>query len=178
MSKKGSKILLIIGLIGIALIFLSEFIPGKTAQAQNTTVSAVSADAYSVQLENKLENIIGQIDGVGNVSVMVTLESGVEYVYEQDVKSTTGKTQNSDTGGTVQTQENDDQEQNPVVVDAQNGGQQPLLKTEIQPKVQGVVVVCDGGENPVIKEEVIETVSTALDLAENHISVSKKKLDK
>lgn len=172
-GKNGYKILLVIGFLGIGLIFLSTLLPSNKNPSASTT-SAVNSDEYSKQVENKLENIISQINGVGKVNVMVTLESGVEYVYEQDVKSTTDKSQDNDSTGRTQQQTNENQENTPVIIDNGNGGQQALLKTQVEPKIQGVVVVCDGGDNAIVKETVVDTVTTLLDLPSTSVSVSKR----
>lgn len=171
LSKNGSMILLVIGLIGIGLIFLSEFLP--SGNGSTNTTSVISSDTYSKQLETKLKGIIGQINGVGNVDVMVTVESGVEYVYEQNVKTTDDKSQDSDSSGRNQTQENSNQETSAIIIDKGSGGQEALVKTEIQPRIQGVVVVCDGGEDPVVKENIVNAITVALNITSNQVSVSK-----
>lgn len=176
---KGNKaiILCIVGLIGIFLIFLSEFVhPGtQTAASQATSSKDSDITAYENQTESRLEQIISQIDGVGRVKVMVTAESGVENVYEQDNKTTTDKSQQKGNDGSTQTQENDNNEQNPTVVNDSTGGQQPLVKVQRQPQILGVVVVCDGGNNPDVKENVVDSVSTALGLETNKINVCQMK---
>ncbi|HEX3027596.1 MAG TPA: hypothetical protein VHR42_10305 [Clostridia bacterium] len=176
-SKNGSIILVIIGFIGIGLIFVSQYLPTSTSKASSTS-STSTTDQYAKKTESQLENIIGQISGVGKVKVMVTVGSGVEYVYEQNVKTSTDTTKNNDSSGTTQTQQNSDEETNPVVVENASGGQQALVKTEIQPKVTGVVIVCDGGDDSEVCESIVNTVTTALDLPANHVSVSKRNITK
>lgn len=173
LSKNGSRILVIVGIVGIGLIFLSEFIPSSGTSAAGTA-SALTSDEYSQKVQTQLQSIIGQIDGVGHVNVMVTVESGVEYVYEQSVKTTSDKSQDSESSGRQQTQENSNEEKSAILIDQGSGGQQALVKTEIQPKIQGVVVVCDGGNDPVVKEKVIDAVTVALNISSTQISVSKK----
>lgn len=169
------KILLAAGLAGILLIFLSEFIwpsGGGKKQASTSSQAGTSADTYEKKVESQLQSIIGQIEGVGKVRVMVTLQSGVENVFEQDDKTTADKSQDSQKDGSVQTQDNSNSEQNPVVIQNGDGGQQALIKTQVQPKIQGVVVVCSGGNNADVCLNVVDTISTALGIPSNHISVS------
>ncbi len=40
--------------------------------------SSSTSSGYSFQVESKLESVLSEIDGVGNVSVMVMLEEGTE----------------------------------------------------------------------------------------------------
>jgi stage III sporulation protein AG len=173
-AGKKAVILLIIGFAGIALIFLSDFIHPSTVNSQQTQNSSVNSVAsFERETENRLENIIGNIDGVGRVKVLVTVESGVENIYEQDNKTTTDKSQQNGGDGSVQTQDNNDNEQNPLVVNNSDGGQQAIVKEQLQPQILGVVVVCDGGGNADVQESVVDTVSTALGLPTNQISVNR-----
>lgn len=171
LGSKGSSILLIAGMAGVLLIFLSQFWPGSSSKPASSAASAkTSTSDYAKQLESSLGGIISNIQGVGRVQVMVTLESGVQYVYEQNQKTTSNRTTTSGDAG--QTQENTDNEQDTVLADNGSGAQQPLIKTEMQPPVRGVVVVCDGGNDPTVQDEVLQTVMTALNLPATSISIS------
>ena len=174
-SKKGSMILLIIGFAGIALILISDLLPSFTSKTNSSTsgTGITTTSAYAKQLESELTGIVGQIDGVGRIHVMVTVESGVQYVYEQNQKSTDDTSVTSQNDGSTQKQTNTDSEANPVIVQNNNGGQQALIKTELQPTIMGVVIVCDGGDNPVVQESITNTVMSALNVSADHISVCK-----
>jgi stage III sporulation protein AG len=176
-GKKTTAILFIIGIAGIALIFISEFIHPASDNSQQAVQTVQNSDigTYESQTETRLENIIGEINGVGRVKVLVTAERGVENIYEQDNKTTTDKTQQSGGDGSVQTQDNNNTEQSPIIVNNDSGGQQALVKTQIQPQIIGVVVVCDGGDNADVQESVVNAVSTALGLPTNEISIMKMK---
>lgn len=174
LTGKGTTILVVVGLIGILLIFLSGFLPTQASKSTSSVAQTSSnTSLYASQTEQKLKSILGRISGVGRVDVMVTVGSGVEYVYEEDQKSTADSTKSTQNDGSIQTQDNSNQELNPVVIDNGSGGQSPVVKKQIEPQITGVVVVCDGGGDPVIVEDITDTVSTALDLPANHISVSK-----
>lgn len=173
---KGPTVLMIIGLVGIALIALSSFWQSSGTKSGKTSgsASAISSDQYARQLGTRLESIVSKIDGVGRVQVMVTVESGIQYVYEQSQKTSNDTNQNTQQDGSTQTQENNDNEQDPIIVDNASGGQSPIIKTELEPAVKGVVVVCDGGDNPIVQESVTDAIMTALELPSNHISVCKR----
>ena len=172
LSKKTvSTILFIVGLSGIALIFLSDYIHPSSSSSQQTQSSSNAQSTYEAQTASRLEDIIGRINGVGRVKVMVTLESGVENIYETDNKGTTDKTQNGGDSNT-QTQQSNSSESSHVIVDNVSGGQEALLTKQLQPEILGVVVVCDGGGNPDVQESVVNSVSTALGLPTNRISVN------
>lgn len=175
-GKKATIILLIVGIAGMLLVLLSEFIHpgfGNTQTASQSSTSSTDISTFENTTEQRLQNIISNIYGVGRVKVLVTAESGVENVYEQNNKTTTDKTQQNGGDGSVQTQDNEDTEESPTVVSNDSGGQQALVKLQRQPQILGVVVVCDGGGNPDVQENIVNTVSTALGLPTNQISVSR-----
>lgn len=175
LSPKGFRILFAIFIVGVLLVSVSHFVSSDTKQqTQAKTTSVQSVSDYTQGLQDKLVKIISQISGAGKVDVLITLESGVENVYEQDQKLSTDKTQDTQGDGGKQVKENTDNEQKPVVVEAQEGGQTPVLKTQLEPKVKGVVVVCDGANDPDVQAAVTETVVTALDISSNHVCVTKR----
>lgn len=190
-SKNGTKVLLIVGFVGIALIFLSEFIPvtvgqtqaaksgascssaGLAAQGAASSVLSSDTDSYEDALQSQLKTLVCSIKGVGKADVMITFSGGPQYVYEQQQKKTAEKSSQKGTDGAAQTNENDDNETQPVIISGESG-QQPIVKTELKPTAVGVVVVCDGGDDPTVEENVIDAVTTALDLPANHVCVIKK----
>jgi stage III sporulation protein AG len=169
-GKKISLIIVIVGILGIVLIFLSDFIHFSSGSQQNSSNTQTASSSFEADTAKRLEDIIGQISGVGRVKVMVTVESGVENIYEKDNKETNEKTKDASDSDTQIQQSS---ETSHVIVDNDSGNQQALLTKQLQPEILGVVVVCDGGSNPDVQEAVTSTVSTALGIATNKISISK-----
>ena len=169
-DKRITTILIIVGFIGIALIFLSDYFHPSSGTSQQARSSSDSSSVFETQTAGRLENIIGNINGVGRVKVMVTVESGVENIYVTDNKGAVD-TQNS--GGSGQTQQSGSSESSHVLVNNSGGGQEALLTKQVQPPILGVVVVCDGGSNEDVKESVVNAISTALGLPTNRISVNR-----
>ena len=172
-KKSFSKWILILGIIGMALIFLSSFWPEpQTKTEQTADVAASDVETYTQQLEAKVTNLVSQIDGVGNCSVMITLENGVENVYANSEKNSNDSTDDYNGEGNQKTTERKDSEQNIVVVDGSDG-KEALMVTQKEPTVKGVVVVCDGADNPVVVQRVTDAVTTALNIKSNRVSVVK-----
>ncbi len=170
-SKKAAVILVLIAFAGIILILLSEWVHfGSSGSKQK--VQSDDIQAYENETGQRLETIIGRISGVGRVQVLVTAESGVENVYEQDSKSQTDSSRQQSGDGSVQTQASGTNEQNPTVVENIGGGQQALLRVQKQPEVLGVVVVCDGGGSADVQESVVNAVTVALGITSNQVSVN------
>jgi stage III sporulation protein AG len=75
---------------------------------------------------------------------MLTLQNGIQYVYAKDEKQSTDSITTYSQGEESKLQQKDDTQQSYILVDSSDG-KQPLVVTQLEPKIQGVVVVCDGG---------------------------------
>ncbi|MGN0172786.1 MAG: hypothetical protein ACI39E_08385 [Acutalibacteraceae bacterium] len=164
--KKSVGWLLIVGLVGIVLIGASSLFSSPAAQekAQATKTDAAS---YAKELEERLSRMVSSVKGAGESEVMVTLENGVEYVYANEQKSNSDRSE-SESSGSVSSR--DDTQQSVVVVDTGNG-KEGLLVTEIQPTVRGVVVACEGGGDEAVVNAVKKAVTTALNITEKRVCV-------
>ena len=169
------KIVVALGLLGMALILLSQFfsIGEKSAKDIDTATAQFTSEAYIADLEAKLTSLISGMEGVGEARVMVTLESGVEYIYAQEEKRNTDVTQEGGATEAARIYEKENVEQKYILVETQNGKKQPLLKTERQPKVQGVVIVCEGASNIHVEQDLINVVTTALNIPSTRVCVVK-----
>lgn len=172
-SDQKIRVIFIIGIIGIVLIFFSQFIGGRESSSEQTaSQTTITSDQYTEQLEQKLLKLIQNIEGVGQANIMVTLENGVEYVYANEEKKNTDKTENKQGDETTQVQQREDYEQNYILVDGSDG-KEALIKTQLEPTVKGVVVVCDGGEQALVQQRVIDAVTVALDIDSSKVCVTK-----
>lgn len=165
-GAKGKSVLLIVGLAGILLIGLSEWWPSGDKEVSAPTAEQ-QTDAYVQALETQLKEIVGSIQGAGQCKVMVTLESGVQYVYAQEEKSNSDRQE-----GDSRVSQSDGSQQSIVIVDTEDG-RQGLLVTEIQPTVKGVVVVCEGGDLETVQQRIVQAVTTALNITSKRVCVTK-----
>jgi stage III sporulation protein AG len=160
-----------VGLIGILLIFAGEMLNFDANKKSNNSPS-VDENTYNEQYVQKLQadltSFISKIEGVGQVEVLVTLETGVQYVYATNQKSTGDSAQKSEEDYSQKTSS----ETSVILMDGENG-KEPLVLKRIEPVVQGVVVVCQGADNINVKQMVIETVSTLCGIKTNRVSVAK-----
>lgn len=156
LKGKGGRLIFFIGIVGIALIFLSSFLP---KEAESEPVAAIpEADSYCLTLEEKIKELVKSITGSERISVAVTLECGRQYVYADEGKS-------SENG-----QKNDTQ-QSYAIIKGADGEESGLLVTEYMPTVRGVAIVCDAFSDDT-KERVLSAVCAALDISEKKIFVT------
>ena len=150
-----------LGIAGICLIFLSSVIPKE----EKAVVESGVQQTQAVELEKQLKHLIENIEGVGKVEVMLTLDTESEQIYAKD--KTTEQNQ-SDQNKTSR------QESSHVILGS-GAGQQPLVETTYMPQVRGVAVVCQGADNITVVSRITDTVSVVLDLPASRICVTKMK---
>ena len=168
-SDKAGRWIFIIGIFGIALIFLSTVFDGGTGKS-TSAANAQTSDEYSEILEKKIFGIVSSITGDKNVTVAVTLESGSEYVYANNTNKSTdlAETQN-DSQTTVK--QNDSTEEQYIIIDS-GDGESALVVTEKLPRIRGVVIVASGADNEQIRQAIVNSVTTALDISSRKVYVT------
>ena len=82
-NDKIKKIIIISGIIGIGLIFISSYIDFDSMPKSDKD-KEFSVTTYSTEIENDLQTVISQIQGAGETKVLLTMENSVEYVYLKD----------------------------------------------------------------------------------------------
>lgn len=168
-SGRGVKLAVAIGVLGMVLILLSEWLP--SGAKETATVPQKTTEGYRTEIEERLGALLSGMQGVGNCQVYVTLESGVEYVYAKEQKENSDYSENKNEGS-EKVSKSDNTQENIIIID-KNGEKTGLLLTEIQPQVKGVVVVCDGGDNAAVTERVVVAVTTALNISSRRVCVTK-----
>lgn len=148
---------LLILAIGLVLMVLPDFTSQVTDSKADTSVVS-----QELTLEQKLSQILSQVDGAGNVEVILTVAAGEEVVYQtNDNISNTGDTNSADrdTVKITDTQRNE------------NG----LVKQIIPATYQGAIIVCEGADNLSVRLQIVEAVSKITGLGANRIAVLKMK---
>lgn len=175
-KDKAVKLIVALGMAGMMLIMLSSIFGDSfgSGRAASKAEGLISADEYARQAEQRLERVVGQIEGVGALNVLITVENGFEQVYARSGKSASDSDTVYDSGRPSRVQHSQTSEHSYVLIDATGGRREALLITQIEPKIKGVVVVCQGADNMVVRERVISAVTTALGISSNRVCVTKK----
>ncbi len=168
--RSKSSVLIVLGIVGLLLVLVSTFTdkPKQQEPVQTVSQSNYTTSSYLDELEDRLENILSDMLSGTKVSVMVTLNSGVEYVYADELK--TGAEIKNDHSA-YRTEQSDSNQKTYVIVKDSDGNENALLITEKMPKVRGVVVVCDSGQTETVSTAVKLAVKSVLDVDENNICV-------
>lgn len=81
LNDKTLRIIIALGIAGIALIFLSSLWDGGESEEKSGAQSSMSAEEYGDELEKELKTIVSRVSGVGRCEILLTMENSVEYVY-------------------------------------------------------------------------------------------------
>lgn len=166
---QNPKLLIIVGLCGIVLIFISSLFLNDNTKEQSSKISAetYSVEEYCQTLEKDVKNIVTGITGDRNPTVVITLESGIRYSYvsadETDTSSSTGNTSD---------QLSESKKQSYITIKTADGGEQALVVTEIMPQIRGVAIICDGGNTELVVEKVKNAVTAALNITSKRVYIS------
>ena len=159
-KNKLIKIIVIVLLVSVFGIFLSESFSSNSKKEQTKEKSSDTSLDYESGIEKKLSKILSEIDGIGKVKVMITLDSGSENIYSSDKENSV---QNS--GSAISSSE----KKKYLIVD--NDGEEPVLEKEVKPTIRGVIVVCEGADNVDVREAVIQAINAGLGVPLSNISV-------
>ncbi|GED29557.1 stage III sporulation protein AG [Brevibacillus centrosporus] len=121
-----------------------------------------------------LRDILASVVGVGEVDVMVNLESTPELVMAENRNNRSSTNQEMDKDRATRNQ--NDQTKDSEVVIVQGGKQDsPVIVKTMKPRVRGVLVVAKGADNIQVKAWITEAVQKVLDVPAYKISILPKK---
>jgi len=151
LKKISKNQLLIGGLVGILLLVIAIPVEhredareeNQQEQAQGENSSGNGGD-YGKRLERRLEEVLKDMEGVGKVKVMITLQDEGERVLEKDWNQSSQDISEEDGSVKRSTKERQSQE---TTVFSQSGTSsgEPFVKREVTPRIEGVLVVAEGG---------------------------------
>lgn len=169
-------IILIITVVAINYILGGNKSDNRTKEERNIRVDnavQVSSNSNEDELEQRLENILGKIEGVGKVKVMLTYSESSTFrpVYNEDSKvSNTNETDSN--GGTRVITETDSQRE-VIFKENSDGTKEPVTQSIVSPKIEGAVVAAQGANTSTVKASIIQAIEAATGLATHKIQVFK-----
>ncbi len=184
--------LLIIGLVGVSIMILNSFVsvkqvdrlnegrasPKQTAGDQQAFMDKTSKDDafrdIEAEYESRLKEILEKIVGVGEVDVMVNIDSTAEIVVDQNRKDTEQITDEKDQSGATR-HITEVTRSGEVVLYEASGGQTPIILKKIKPQIRGVLIVARGAEQLVVKKLITEAVERGLGVPAYRISIVPRK---
>ena len=162
-KKKLIGLLIVGALCVVSLVFLN-FVQDKQQESEEQKSSEKD------DLENQLTSILKQINGSGDVSVMITYDNSQEIEPAYNSSSTKETTSETDSSGGERTVETASENKTLVTSDSSN----PIVIKTKEAKIKGVLVVASGASDPQIKQTLYEAVQTALQISGHQVEVYAK----
>ena len=165
-------IILVVTVVAINTIWKDEE-KGKNVTNIDNKKLAIDIEEKEIKsdsLEEKLEYILSNINGVGNVDVLITYNETEEIIpvyNKSDKKSVTSET---DSKGGLRTIEQTDTSAEVIY---QND--EIIVQKTISPKIEGAIITATGANNMNVKANIIQAVEAATGLATHKIQVFEKK---
>ncbi len=181
-GKRGIENLVIFLILGVIIIIVASsfFSEGekqkKDAEAIQTIKLTSNKPVDELQdFEKRLEQILSEIEGAGNVKVMVTGDSDGEVVHAyNDSEESKLQEEHNDTG--IRSQSNEKRvERELVFMDGETGGRVPVVTQKFKPEVKGVVVVADGAGSSTVRQNILNAVEALTGIPTHRIQVLKRK---
>ena len=157
------KYVLIVVAAGVVCLLWPGFDTNTEATTAETTSQTEMAATDLAAIQTEMEEILGKIQGVGQLELMLTVDTGTERVLA-------GDTSLSYSGATAAP---DDYSRTTETVVVSNGGgeDQVVVTREVYPKFRGALVVCQGASDPTVQLRVLEAVSALTGLGSDKISI-------
>lgn len=146
-NKKIQYFLIIILSILLVVVFVY---PSFNKKKEDVTDDV---SKYVLELEKRLINTLKEVEGVGDVSVVITVESGMETILA--MKTTTRETING-----VETEEE------PVIVNGKT-----VVLTEKYPNITGVLIVAEGADNIAVVSKIQRATTSLLEIEVGQIEI-------
>lgn len=154
---KKYKYAILILMIGLLFMIIPE---KKSKEISNSPV--LETAAIQTPLEDRLANILCQVEGAGNVKVVLTISAGEKTQFQENEDNS-----HSENGQSIRKET--------VLITDSNHNETGLVKQILPAVYQGAIVVCQGADDPSVRLEIVDAVSKLTGLGANCISVLKMK---
>lgn len=157
--KSVKNIEIIIGLVIIAVMII---IYSNVSAAKEKTEAASGGEATLTEnLENRLAEILGEIEGAGEVKVMITFAGTGDKITAETTNTHTTTTNGSTSSTTTTTTTS-----SPIL-----SGSDVVILQEKMPEIKGVIVVAEGAGDMTVKLKLMQATATVLGINANSIQI-------
>lgn len=131
-----------------------------------------SAEEYTAMMERKVEELLGQMEGAGQVKVIITLRSSSEKVVEKDAPVSRTDTTEADSGGGTRTVNSVETGESTVYTSEGSYSEPYVIKT-ISPQVEGVVVLAEGAGSGSVSKNISDVIQVLFGIDAHQVKVIK-----
>lgn len=181
-KKKIENILVFIVILAITIVAINYIWNGdETSKSSNEVPEAensnnvvqVSTDSFYDENEEKLANILSNIEGVGKVKVLLTYSQTSTSIplYNENLRES--NTTETDSSGGSRTVAESDSEKEVIYKEDSSGNREPVTQSVISPQIEGAIITAEGADNAEVKTAIVQAVEAATGLATHKIQVFK-----
>lgn len=176
-----------LGLLAVAAIILiicslpqNQLSNLNQAQSMGSSLDTdgdTSLFSYEHELENRLEQILGGMEGITSVDVMITLSATSEKVLEKSIQLEENKQEiEKGSGESLEKSVTSSlSKKNEALLTGNTSGSMPYIIKEMSPSIQGVVVAAQGNITQTKIREISEAVQALFGIEAHKIKVIEKK---
>lgn len=175
-KKQIENIVVFIIILIVTVLIINNMWSGEKKKDNNivdtskvlaqTTTSSNQQD----NLEERLEDILASINGVGKVKVLIKYSesSTVVAMYNETLSESTTKESDGD-GGTKDVKETENKKE--IVYTDEDGGNKPITEKVVMPVIEGAIITAQGAGNANVKSSIVSAVEAVTGLAVHKIQV-------
>ncbi len=164
---------LVLFLVGVVIVIIAGSYIFSDDEVEVVSENNIS-DVFDAEVfEKKLAKILSEIQGAGDVEVMISYETGIETVPLLDTKDSNTVTEESGSNSNRRTEQNS-LETSIIFNQEKNGNKVPYISKTIMPTVGGVIVTSDGGGDQIVKANIIKAVTVVTGVTANKVQVFPK----
>ncbi len=183
-QRDNLVILVLAGILLVVIVWPTESTSKQESQQnkQQTSVKEQSMEEtlttspyevlydYTEYLEDKLEDALVDMKGVGRVKVMITLDTSEELIVEKDTPMVRNNTtENDKDGGSRQVYQMDAGES--TVYEKRGNEEVPYVSKTIMPKISGILVLAEGAGTGTISKNISEIAQALFDIDAHKVRV-------
>ena len=109
-----------------------------------------------------MKDILKNVDGVGEVDVMLTLKSSKEKVLHVDRDRSRSTTEEKDSAGGTRKSQTEEMKESSLTTGT-SGTQEPVIE-KLQPEIEGIIISARGGGSAQVKAEISEAMEALFGL--------------
>lgn len=146
--------------------FMKKQTEKVTEEAARTDITQQDEIQYRRKLEEELEAFLTKVEGVGQVEVLIYVETSPEYIVEKDTPVyETYSNGEADSSGESR------KEETTVYTTSSYGEQVPFVSQTRNPQIEGIVIAAEGAANESIRIQLVRTAMALYGIEANKVEV-------
>ena len=146
-------------ILALGLMLLLLPVGGRADEPQETVVKAQSGDFSLALFTEEAETLLSQVQGAGEVRLLLSLETDGRRDYLSDERQSQG----------AESQQTERQ----AVLTSGSGSQEPVILSRSYPEFRGAVVLCQGADSAQVTLSIKEALGSLTGLGMDKITVLK-----